>query len=82
MNASLDLSLPHGFSLGAELGWQDVDDASDYVHWRVGLGYEWKGLGFDLSYHDAQNDCAAVGGSATLCDDTVIFTVSASMELW
>ena len=80
-SASLDLSLPSNFSVGAELGWQDVQNSGDYLHWRVGLGYSFKALSLDLSYHDADNDCALVGGSANLCDETLIFTVSSSFDI-
>lgn len=81
-NGSLDLALPAGFSIGAELGWQDVQNSGDYVHWRVGLGYEYKALAFDLSYHDAESDCQLVSGAASLCDGTVVFTVSSSFDLF
>lgn len=88
VNGTVDLSLPYGFGLGFEIGYQYVKgdettggnqgesggDGFDYVNWRIGLSNELKGFGLDLSYHDT-NDSGFLGKVA---DERVVFTVSRS----
>ena len=95
LNGSLSLTLPAGFSLSGEVGYLDVegdettgdgggldgDDGFDYVHYRVGAGYSFKGLDFDLSYH-AMNEkdfAEDYSGFSKAGDGKVVFTVSRSL---
>ncbi len=70
INGTLDVTLPAGFGLGFELGYQDVEgdkttgnnmgedgaDGFDYWHWRIGLSKELKGFELDLSYYDTNEE--------------------------
>ncbi|MEZ5827503.1 MAG: TorF family putative porin [Hyphomicrobiales bacterium] len=64
-------------SVGGLVGWQWVDDATDYTYWNVGLT-----LGFldnwsaDIRYWDTDLSDTACGGP--YCDARVVGTISAS----
>jgi uncharacterized protein (TIGR02001 family) len=83
---SLDLSLPHGFVFGGDVGYDDVEGDEftgavggyEYVHWRVGVAKTIAGVTLDLSYHDAEEE-ACFGGD--ICEGRVVFTVSALLNL-
>ena len=86
VNGTLGLTLPYGFNLSGELGYQDVEgdkttgnglgkeggNGFDYTHWRIGLSKEIKGFELDLSYHDT-NEEEFLGDIA---DSRVVFTLS------
>ncbi len=88
-NATLDLSLPYGLTLGGEIGYQDVEgdkstgnklgmdgnDGFDYVHWRISLTKEIPDwFKLDLSYHDTDSDAENFFGD--IADARVVFTIS------
>ncbi|MGD2272436.1 MAG: TorF family putative porin [Desulfobacterales bacterium] len=88
-NGMLDLTLPYGLVLGAELGYQDVegdkstgsglgmdgDDGFEYAHWRISLSKEIPDwFTLDLSYHDSDDDAEDFFGK--IADSRVVFTVS------
>jgi uncharacterized protein (TIGR02001 family) len=62
INGSLSLSLPMGFGLGGEVGYQDVEgdqttpDGFDYVHYRIGVSKAVLGFDLDLSFHNTAED--------------------------
>jgi uncharacterized protein (TIGR02001 family) len=86
VNGKLGLSLPYGFGLAGELGYQWVEgdkltghgqgegggDGFDYTHWRVGLSKEVLGFNLDLSYHNTNEEdfLGKVG------DERVVFMIS------
>ena len=89
VHGTLDLSLPHGFTLGGEVGYQDVEgdkstgnsmgmdggDGFDYVHWRVSLTKEIPDwFTLDLSYHDTGDDAGDFFGD--IADSRGVFTIS------
>ncbi len=80
----LGLSLPLNFGLSFYVGHLDVDGDQltagySYTHWSVGGSYEIGGFGFDLSYFDADDDCAdELGIDDDFCEG-VLFSVSRSM---
>jgi uncharacterized protein (TIGR02001 family) len=81
-NGTLRLSLPYGFGLGFELGYQNVEggkltgngrgldgqDGFDYVFWKAGLSKEVLGFNLDLSYYDASEEqfFGNIGGDRTV----------------
>jgi uncharacterized protein (TIGR02001 family) len=86
VNGKLGLSLPYGFGLSGEVGYQWVEgdkltghgqgedggDGFDYTHWRVGLSKELLGFNLDLSYHNT-NEEKFLGKVA---DERVVFMIS------
>lgn len=78
VQAKLDVPLPHDFSAHAYVGHQWVEDNASYglpdiTDWNIGVGYEWKGATFDLSYIDtnlSKRECADG------CEARVVGTVS------
>lgn len=88
VNGSLGLTLPYGFNLSGELGYQDVEgdktsgnglgenggDGFDYLHWRIGLSKDIKGFELDLSYQDT-NEEEFLG---QIADSRVVFSISRS----
>ncbi len=89
VNATLDFTLPYDFTLGGEVGYQDVEgdestgnnlgmdgkDGYDYWHWRVSLTKDIpQWFTLDLSYHDTDDDAQDFFGS--IADDRFVFTVS------
>lgn len=75
----VDIPLPSDFSLGLHYGSQNIDKATDYNDWKLGISKEFGGFGFALDYTDTdlsdKNDC----GGANICDDRIIFTISKSL---
>ncbi len=89
VNATLDLALPYDFTLGGEVGYQDVEgddstgnnlgmdgkDGYDYWHWRVSLVKDIpKWFTLDLSYHGNDDDAEDFFGD--IADSRLVFTVS------
>jgi uncharacterized protein (TIGR02001 family) len=72
VEGGLDLSLPYGFGLGFHVGHQSIDVGSDYVDWKVGLGYTLVGFDLELAYYDT--DISA----NDLADERVVFSISRS----
>jgi uncharacterized protein (TIGR02001 family) len=88
VNGKLELSLPYGFGLAGELGYQWVegdkltghglgeggDDGFDYTHWRVGLSKGLLGFNLDLSYHNTSEDDLL----GEIGDERLVFMISRS----
>ncbi len=89
VHGTLDLSLPYGFSLGGEVGYQDVEgdettgnglgedggDGFNYYHWRISLAKEIPDwFNLDLSYHDTGGGAEGLLGD--IADQRVVFTLS------
>jgi uncharacterized protein (TIGR02001 family) len=79
--AGVDVPLPHDLNLNAHIGRQNIQDnaafgAQDYTDWGVGLGYNWQGFDFSLSYVDTDLDEPTE--CADGCDSKVIFGISRS----
>lgn len=86
VNGRLGLSLPYGFGLAGEIGYQWVEgdkttghgqgegghDGFDYTTWRVGLSKELLGFNLDLSYYDT-NEEDFLGKVA---DERLVFMIS------
>jgi uncharacterized protein (TIGR02001 family) len=70
--AGLDVDLPHDFAASAHIGHQEIDEATDYTDWSVGLGYNWSDFDFDLTYTDTDLD------QSDLDEGRVVFGVSKS----
>lgn len=68
-------SVPLGdtFTVSADLGRQDIEDADDYIHWRLGVAASAAGFDFDLSYHDTDWD-----NGGDLADSRLVLSVSRS----
>jgi uncharacterized protein (TIGR02001 family) len=82
----LDAGIPLGemFSLALHYGHQDIDDNAafgtpDYDDYSVGVSTEQAGLGFDLTLSDTDLNTAECFGGDSICDSTVVFTVSKSL---
>jgi uncharacterized protein (TIGR02001 family) len=78
---SVDVPLPHDFSLNGHVGHQEIEDnaafgSPDYNDWGVGLGYSWSGFDFSLSYVDTDLD--EPGECADGCSPKAIFGISRS----
>jgi uncharacterized protein (TIGR02001 family) len=87
-NGTLRLTLPYGFGLGVELGYQTVEgdkltgngrgldggNGFDYVFWKAGLSKEVLGFNLDVSYYDASEEqfFGPIGG------DRTVFSISRS----
>jgi uncharacterized protein (TIGR02001 family) len=86
---TLDLALPYEFTLGGEIGYQDVEgddttghnmgmnghDGYDYWHYRVSLTKDIpKWFTLDLSYHSTDNDAQDFFGD--IADPRFVFTLS------
>lgn len=76
---SLSLSLPHGFGLSFAYGYQDVDDIGEYQHWNVGLSKSLGPVSLGLTYSDTFDNKDFCTGT-DLCDDTLMFSVSAGFQ--
>jgi uncharacterized protein (TIGR02001 family) len=88
VNGKLELSLPYGFGLAGELGYQWVEgdkltghglgeggeDGFDYAHWRVGLSKELLGFNLDLSYHNTSEEDLL----GEIGDERLVFMISRS----
>ena len=71
-NGGLSITLPNDFGAYINIGYLDVDDIDlDYFHYQIGINKEFAGLGFDLAWADADDDC----GGDDFCEG-IIFTVS------
>jgi uncharacterized protein (TIGR02001 family) len=69
------------FSLAAGVGYYDFDDEfapgeDSFVNYYVGISTEYAGVGFDLTYHDTNDDGEDFSGTD---NDTVVFTISKSL---
>ncbi len=60
------------FSIDANFGYQDLADASNFVHYDVGLGIELLGFALDVRYVGNDID----DGSLKVDDDRVVFGIS------
>lgn len=89
VNGTIDFALPYGFTLGGEVGYQDVEgdkstgddigmdggDGFHYVHWRISLTKEIpKWFALDLGYHDTDDDAQDFFGD--IADPRFVFTIS------
>ncbi len=88
VNGKLGLSLPYGFGLAGELGYQWVEgdkltghgqgegghDGFDYTYWRAGLSRALLGFNLDLSYYNT-NEEDFLGKVA---DERLVFMISRS----
>ena len=76
----LSFTLPHNFDIYSNIGYQDVNGGKtsgpagfNYVHYAVGLTYDFGILTFDGSWNDADDDC----GPGDACE-VFVLTVSSS----
>jgi len=81
INPSIAFTLPHGFGVDFEYGYQDVGGvgendffADDYEHISVGITKSLLGFDLDLRYHD--NFDEDVIGEGFALDDEVVFSIS------
>ena len=79
--ASVDVPLPYDVTLSGHLGYQAIDDNAafgvpDYMDWSVGLGYNFKGFDFALTYVDT--DLHEPSECADGCSERIILSVSRS----
>ena len=88
VNGTLDLSLPYGFGLGGEIGYQWVQgdkltghdqgmnghDGYDYTHWKIGLSKELLGFKLDLNYQDTNEE----NYFGDIAGERVVFSISRS----
>ena len=74
-NLAVTAPLPHDFKLMGGLGRSEFasDLSRDYTDWSLGLGYEWQGFNFALSYIDTNLSKA---NCADGCEARALFTVS------
>jgi uncharacterized protein (TIGR02001 family) len=91
VNATLDVALPKGFGVGAEIGYQDVEgdkstgdglgmngnDGFDYTHYKVNGYWSVIGFTFDVAYHATDSDAEDFFGD--IADSRVVFSVSRSL---
>ena len=73
-SSAATVPLPYDLSLNAHLGYQDVEDAADYLDWSAGLGYSWNGFNFAVNYIDTDLDEPEECFDG--CSERVVFTVS------
>ncbi len=93
LEGQLGLSLPAGFGLDFNYGWQTVDgdkttptgwngggSGFDYTTWNFGVTKDVVGFGLDLRYYDTDedDDFVAYWGSDDNIDARLVFTVSRS----
>jgi uncharacterized protein (TIGR02001 family) len=74
--------LPMGIALAAGVGLYDADEdvfgtEDSYMNHYIGLSKEFAGFGFDLTYHDTNDDGEDIWGDAA--EDTFVFTISKSL---
>ena len=72
---NVDLALPQGFGASVAVGRQNFSDADgDYTHWSAGISKDIGMFGFDMTYHDTNEEdfYGDIAGSR------VVFTVSSS----
>ena len=78
VHGTFGLSLPHNFGVYTTVGFQDVagdkttPGGYDYVHYAVGITYDFGILTFDGSWNDAEDNC---GGD--ICE-ALVLSVSSS----
>lgn len=77
--ASVDVPLPHDFSLSAHVGHQTISDNGafgyeDYTDWSVGAGYTYQGFDFSVQYVDTDLD--EPSECADGCAERVVFGIS------
>lgn len=56
MYGGINWTLPHDFSAKAHIGYQEIDQATDYTDWALGLGYNWLDFDFALTYTGTDRD--------------------------
>lgn len=79
---ALDLSvpLPNDFTLTGHYGWNQFDHSdADYHDYSIGIGTQFGGFGFNLSYIDTDLDSHGCA-SPFKCDSTAVFTISKTFE--
>lgn len=74
----LGLSLPHGFSLAGQVGWQEFDRAglADYSHYSVGISKDISIFTLDATWYDSIDDADTFWGTGF--EEAIVFTVSSS----
>lgn len=90
VNGKVQVGLPYALSVAAEVGYQTVEgdkttgdgagldgeDGFDYVHYRFGASYGFKGYTLDLSYHNT-TESDFLGED--IADSRFVFTVSRAL---
>jgi len=67
--AGVDVPLPHDFGLSAHVGYQDIDESTDYTDWSVGVSKTWLEFDWAATYTDTDLDAADID------DARVVFSV-------
>lgn len=76
--AGVAVPLGHVFSGAAKVGYTDIEELGEWMHWQIGIGAAYFGAEFDLSYHGSDDKAAAVFPGENPTDDQLVFTVSKS----
>ena len=74
------ISLPHGFSLAAQIGHQDLEESNggvDYSHYSIGLSKDIGIFTLDGSWYDSLDDADVWWGGDNYVE-ALVFTVSSS----
>lgn len=81
--AGFSHEFPELFTLGASLGFTDVDtrvfgdaEPDSYIDWRIGASREFSGINLDLSYYDTNSNGTVLFGK--LADARLVLTASVS----
>lgn len=74
----LGLSLPYGFSLAGQIGFQEFDRAgvTDYSHYSIGVSKDVAIFTLDATYYDSIDDADTFWGEGF--EEAFVFTVSSS----
>lgn len=67
--AGVDVPLPYEVGLSAHIGQQDIDEATDYSDWSVGLSKNWMEFDWGVTYTDTNLDAGKTD------DGRVVFSV-------
>lgn len=74
--AYVDVPLAYDFTLNTHIGYQEIDEGTDYTDWSVGLSYSYANFDFSINYIDTDldepNECADG------CEERIIFGISRS----
>lgn len=88
LNIGGEFPLPNEFSLRANVGYYDFDDADNdffpgapdsYTDWVIGISRSWSGFDFALDYVDTNSDGEVLFGDNA--GDRVVFSVSRTFSL-
>lgn len=82
-DGNIDFSLPHGFTVSTHLGYQTIEDntnwgSPDWIEYSIGVSRSFNMFELALSWVDTDLNKSQCYGGDNICDGRVLFSVSSS----